>query len=507
MRVLLVNSNRFRHPEPVIPFGLCCVASALEAAGHTVEVLDLCFSKRPAADIHQAVAVFQPEALGISIRNIDNGVGCNTIFLLEQVKNEVVLPCRRAFSGPIIVGGSAVGISAPEILDYLDLEWAIRGDGEIAMPAWLEHLATGSDPGGIPGLVRRINGTIRADPVPARVPDLNTLSTVHLGRYLDLTPYHNLECTIQIQTKRGCPLHCVYCTYNQIEGRRYRLRDPALIADDIETLVKETVIHRIEFTDSTFNRPLDHAKDVLRALIGKHLDLKLRTMGITPGAIDTELFQLMKEAGFTEIDISVEAGSAAMLRSLGKDFTLDQVLRTAELVQSFQIPTMWFMLLGAPGETLKTLRETFDTIDRAISPRDLVVISVGIRIYKGTPIANYLLATDPLATPDQFLHPVSYQPDALDVATIKQIAAFEQLRRPNLYLYDDNQEHPFLRRLLCARREKSGEDEPIWRHLIRGYEVAERLGVRRLRRALQRRRHPRLWEQWRQSATAATTGR
>lgn len=499
MRVLLVNSNRFNHPEPVIPFGLCCVASAVEAAGHTVQVLDLCFSKHPAKDIHRTVNDFQPQALGISIRNIDNAVGFNTIFLLDQVRNEVVRPCRQSFSGPIVVGGSAVGINAPEILDFLDLNLAIRGDGEAAMVEWLDHLERGSDPMEIQGLVQRENGAIREHPAPAQVPDLSTLPTVRSDRYIDAAVYQALECPFQIQTKRGCPLHCVYCTYNRIEGRRYRLREPERISDEIATLVKETGIRRIEFTDSTFNIPMDHAKNVLRSLIRKRLPLKLRTMGLNPGGVDAELFSLMKEAGFVEIDISVESGSEEMLRSLGKNFGTKSIRKTAELTRSFEIPAIWFFLLGAPGETLETLRETFDTIEQVISPWDLVVISIGIRVYQGTPIAAQMLAQNPHATADHFLHPVSYQPDRLDIETIKQIATFEHLQRPNFYLYDsNNRSYPLLRRLLCAKRRGSGQEEPLWRHLIKGHLVAEKLGVRRFRRAVQRRRNRQLWEQWRQ---------
>ena len=75
MRVLLINSNRFKQPWPVIPFGLCCVASAVEEAGHEVKFLDLCFSRNPTRDIGQTVETFDPDVVGVSIRNIDNCAG------------------------------------------------------------------------------------------------------------------------------------------------------------------------------------------------------------------------------------------------------------------------------------------------------------------------------------------------------------------------------------------------------------------------------------------------
>ena len=70
--VLLVNTNRERQPFPVVPNGVACVASALEAAGHTVRVEDLCFARDPHAAARRAVRQARPDVIGVGIRNIDN---------------------------------------------------------------------------------------------------------------------------------------------------------------------------------------------------------------------------------------------------------------------------------------------------------------------------------------------------------------------------------------------------------------------------------------------------
>src|SRR3954465_5706737 len=71
-RVLLVSTNRERQPYPVVPNGLACVASALDAAGHQVHFLDLCFAAAPTAAARQAALAFKPDIIGVSVRNIDN---------------------------------------------------------------------------------------------------------------------------------------------------------------------------------------------------------------------------------------------------------------------------------------------------------------------------------------------------------------------------------------------------------------------------------------------------
>ena len=139
-RILLINSNRFKHPWPVMPFGLVCVAGVLERAGHKVTVLDLCFSQDTAGAIKKAVKEERPSIIGISIRNIDNIAPRNNIFLLDDVKKDVIEPCKKLFRGPIIIGGPAVGINGVEMLKFFDLEYAVRGDGEACIEEFVRRV-------------------------------------------------------------------------------------------------------------------------------------------------------------------------------------------------------------------------------------------------------------------------------------------------------------------------------------------------------------------------------
>ncbi len=176
MRILMINSNRYRKPYPVIPFGLSRVAAAIENAGHEVHVADLCFSENCAKDISNALNKIHPEIIGITIRNIDNATGFNPHFLLKETREEVIVPCKKIFSGPIIIGGPGVGISAVEMLSFLDLEFAIRGDGEAAMAEFINRIEKNLSLDGLGGLVWRKEDRIIEDNPPMRVNDLNSLT-------------------------------------------------------------------------------------------------------------------------------------------------------------------------------------------------------------------------------------------------------------------------------------------------------------------------------------------
>ena len=467
-KVLLINSNRFRHPWPVIPFGLCYIATVLESTGnHIVRFLDLCFSEDCEADIRNSIRDFVPDVIGISIRNIDDTGGYNVHFLLEDVKNDVIDNCKKEFSGPIIIGGPSVGISGREMLGYFDLEYAVCGDGEVAMNDFVNRIENQQSPEGLKGLTIRRGNIIIQESEPSRIPDLDSLPFPKLMPYLNLRQYRRLGSPVLVQTKRGCSFTCAYCTYNQIEGKQYRLRNPSRVADEIELLVNETGIRHVEFADSIFNVPLWHAKDVLRKLSAKNLNLKLHTMGLTPAAVDEELLELMKITGFNEVDIGVESLCEPILKSLSKDFKLEDIINTRNLLKRMKIPATWFIILGAPAETRETVMESLTSIRRIISKWDLVFVSTGVRVYKGSPYAQELIAGNVHCTDDNFLLPLKIEPEKISLSDIHKIASRFSTKYPNFYFYDKEHITPewqlktgtFLIKMFRLR-------QPVWRFLI-----------------------------------------
>ena len=479
MKILLINSNRLKHPWPVIPFGLCSVAAALNDAGHDVVFLDLCFSKNPDREIRLALSKVRPELVGVGIRNIDNASGYRTTFMLDQIKTEVINPLKSAFEGPIVIGGAAVGISGAEMLNYFDLSLAIQGDGERAIVEFTERLEKNRSLNNLGGLILRKSGVIVEENPPLPVTDLNTLPLIKFDRYLDVRRYRKYNSPLQIQTKRGCALKCVYCTYNRLEGKVYRVKDPQRVANEVETLVYETGIRHIEFTDSTFNIPLEHAKAVLRALAAKDLNLRCRALGLNPSAVDEELVKLMQRVGFQDVDLGVESGCNQTLISLGKNFRKEDVLKAGKLLQKVKIPTSWFLLLGAPGETEHTLHETFETISKAASPWDLVVIGVGIRVYKGAPLSKVMQQASRDRIADNFLHPVHFEPEALDIDTMRKIAKRAYHRYPNFMLYGEHIQYPdVVLKAANAVLKLIFPNQPIWRVYIFIRKILVALGVK-----------------------------
>lgn len=471
-----------------MPHGLHRVAAAAERDGHGVRVLDLCFSRRPAREIKEAIGDFQPGLVGVSIRNLDNAAGYGTRFFLPEIAAEIIEPLKQSFGGPVVLGGSAVSVSPERMLEYFDLALAIVGDGEEALPELARRLDQGESFDDLPGLVRRQGGRTVVSNRPARVAELDRLALLAGQRLAQWPRYLARGAPLAVQTKRGCSLGCVYCTYRLIEGSHYRLRDPGKVADEIEQLINQTGCSRVELVDSTFNLPLGHAKQVLRAIINRGLDLELSAMGINPGAVDAELVELMQKAGFNDLSLGVESADDKVLAGLGKNFTTAQVIQAGGLLRSRKMPVTWYLLAGGPGETPETWRGTLQTIGRLAAPWDLVVIGLGIRAYAGAPLSLSMQEDDPTVTSDDFLHPVSYHPDGQDLAVFNDLAREATLRHPNFLIYGQDLDYPaWLNRPLHALWSALAPGQPYWRLFILVRKFERWLGISALRRIAFRR--------------------
>ncbi|MBN2546830.1 MAG: radical SAM protein [Spirochaetes bacterium] len=481
MRVLLINTNRFKQPVPVIPIGMCFVAAATEKAGHQVKFLDLCFSLKPEKEISNVIESFKPDVVGLGIRNIDDASGYNLNFFLNDVRDKIINPLKKIYQGTIVLGGPSIGINAEEILNFFDLGYAIKGDGEEAFLEFLDNINSNRSLSKTGGLVIRKNNKIITDNAPKFVKDLNCIPFSNPQKYFDLTPYKLYKSPLLIQTKRGCALKCTYCTYNRIEGNEYRLKDPENIVNELEKLVSITGINKIEFVDSTFNIPLDHAKNILKIIIRKKLKLKLSTLGINPGAIDEEFADLLKKSGFVSISVALESCSDTTLKTLGKNFKVDNIFRTAGILHRKRIPVQWFLLLGAPGETEQTLFETFKNVKKIASPWDLINIGVGIRVYNGAPIANDLKKKNPGCTDDNFFKPFSYNPNNISLDKINFLTKIEFFKQHNILLFHERTKLPLFFRYLFT---KFFPDQPVWKLYLIKRLIAKIFGVLFIKRFL-----------------------
>jgi radical SAM superfamily enzyme YgiQ (UPF0313 family) len=231
MQILLISANRERMPYPVAPLGLAYIAEALLAEGHDVRAIDLCFSKDIEHDLTQSVADFPPDVIGISLRNLDNLTYPPSISYLPELEETIAI-IRRCTAAPIVIGGSGFSLAPLPLMQRLEVDFGVVGEGEGSMVELVQRLEQGASLEGIPGVL--IKG--KDEFLPPRPSDS---FSVPARRVLDNERYLREGGMANIQTKRGCPFNCIYCTYPLLEGKRVRVRDVGEVVGELKDLQTE----------------------------------------------------------------------------------------------------------------------------------------------------------------------------------------------------------------------------------------------------------------------------
>ncbi|HAI08210.1 MAG TPA: hypothetical protein DCM17_02700, partial [Dehalococcoidia bacterium] len=172
MRVLLIATNRHhrlmsRMDARPLPIGLAYVAGHLDQNRHSLKVLDLMFSDDYLADVEDTVKEFQPEMVGISIRNLGNHSYIDPQWALPTSK-EVIDKVRSLSSAKIVVGGPAFNFLPKECFSYMGPDLGIAGDGGETFAELADLLDSNNPYEHLSGLVYRENGEVVFNGVRAR---------------------------------------------------------------------------------------------------------------------------------------------------------------------------------------------------------------------------------------------------------------------------------------------------------------------------------------------------
>jgi radical SAM superfamily enzyme YgiQ (UPF0313 family) len=404
MRVLMISANTETINMLVPPVGLACVAAATLQAGHEVRVLDLLAARDPGDAIRGAARDFHPEVIGISIRNIDDQNMKQPRSLLQGAK-EAVSCCRSVSDAPIVLGGAGYSIFPESSLRYLGADMGIQGEGEKAFPLLLGRLEEKADlsiPGlYLPGEGLQAERTFIHDLDGYPLPDPSLMPLPDTGREKTWLP---------LQTRRGCPLRCNYCSTALVEGCQIRRRSPQAVVKAL-TRWKSAGFPRIYFVDNTFNLPPGYAETLCREIAEARIGITWRCI-LYPGKVNASLIRAMSEAGCAEVSLGFESGSENVLHVMNKRFSPEDIRQASRLLAEHDIRQMGFLLLGGPGETKKTVEESLSFVDSL--PLDALRITIGIRIYPYTELASIALREVLISPDDNLLFPKFYMTGDLE---------------------------------------------------------------------------------------------
>lgn len=410
-RILLVSSNVTTEPYPVYPLGLAVISAALGAEGHVLDQFDFLASGESEQLFRERIAAFAPDFVCLSIRNLDN---CDSLSDTgyPAIAKRLVELVREGSRAPVVVGGPAFSIMPEELLEYTGADYGIVGEGERLVCDLIRDLSQGKKPPRLLRGERLLTGSEMAAP----------LYHDDLIRF-----YLEKSGMINLQTKRGCPHGCIYCSYPTLEGDRYRCRDARTVVDDLERIKREHGVDSFFFTDSVFNDSEGHYLEVVEEIIRRELTVRWCCY-LRPEGIGRRELALMKRAGLYAVELGTDAATDVTLHALGKGFKFQDALETNRACVAERVPCAHFVMFGGPGETMATVAEGLRNLEQL--EHTVVFAFSGIRILPGTPLLELAIQHGILAEDADLREPAYYFAPELDVQAMNEMisASFKNKR-------------------------------------------------------------------------------
>jgi lipid biosynthesis B12-binding/radical SAM protein len=396
-RIFFISSNTTTDPYPVYPLGMAVVAGALQQAGHQVQQYDWLAQGEAWPHLLQEIEDFAPDLLSISLRNIDNvdSFSGDDGWYLHRVK-DFIARLRKTIKLPIVIGGPALTIMPEEIAAYLAVDHAIVGEGERSLPQLIDDLAAGKS---VPQIIGR-NQPLPGDDFSAPLFD---------PQLVDF--YLRQSGMVNLQTKRGCPYRCSYCSYPHLEGNRFRTRNPGLVVDELEKLKQEYGVERVFFTDSVFNDPQGEFLELVEEMLRRDLGMQWSAFFRPQGFGRAELM-LMKRAGLYALELGTDAGANQTLAGIDKRLCFDDIFAVNQACLDERLPAAHFVMFGGPDEDDASLTEGLDNM--AQLGASVVFAFSGIRIHPEAPLHQRAIEDGIINTETSLLKPIYYFSPKID---------------------------------------------------------------------------------------------
>lgn len=339
------------------------------------------------SEVRRVIADFQPDLLGLQARtaSFDSAVRC------AQIAKTIHPGIRTCIGGPhpTLVPGD---------LRHDGVDIFVHGEGELTFRDLVTALDTGAPLAGVAGISWK---TPAGAMVANRPRDNHACLDDFPFPAKDLILFHEVMdadgyCTLLFS--RGCPYRCTFCSSPTIWTRKMRWRTPANMVAEMAATQAGWGTEFFSFQDDTFttNHKLVHA--LCDEIMARSWDGHFRWVCNTrPELLDDAIVAHMKAAGCAAIAIGVESGNDAVLRSLKKGFTTDDVRRAAEILKRHEVTLSAQFMIGLPNERPEQMFDTTRLME-AIDPVS-VMLSVatplpGTDLYRQARDAG-LIGADP----------------------------------------------------------------------------------------------------------------
>ena len=358
-----IRVGKTRNPQ--VPLGLLYLATLAEEKGHKVRFIDCDVEDVSVDQIGDIARDGAYDIVGLSATSPIYHKAVRT----AEVVHEKAPGCK------VIIGGDHVNILGRKVL-YDTFDYAVFGEAEETWPEFLDAIEKGEeDLGYINGLIWRRGDEIVQN-LPRRLfPDMDKLPlpAIHLTQIdkykmtYAMWRNRNIGKYVSIMMSRGCPFKCTFCSESsdvKYDGQvaKMRFRSPKHIVDEMETHYRNHDVRHFFFMDSNITLKKKHTVDLCNELISRNLPITFE--GWTRANLLTdELMELLVRAGLRRLSCGVESGDPEILKIIKKDVPIEAIRSFFGLCGKYKVEPMASAMLGNPGETRQSIRNTINFLD------------------------------------------------------------------------------------------------------------------------------------------------
>jgi len=259
-----------------------------------------------------------------------------------------------------VIAGSAHPTLCPEeVMQNPDIDFVIRGEGEIPLAGIAEQLRKGKpDWDSVPGIYYRDEqGHVMNTPSPAPIANLDELPFAARDAVLGCD--YNRFRVHCLTTARGCPYTCSFCSDRKLWGGKVRRRSVDNVIAELKHLEQNYKVDVVDFSDGTFTYDRKYVEAFCDAVIKNKIGLRWRCTARYDN-LDESLLKLMKRANCGGLYLGAESGSDRILDTMDKKITAAQIMRVSKMVHNAGLDSITAILIGLPDETKEDIETTLN---------------------------------------------------------------------------------------------------------------------------------------------------
>lgn len=296
----------------------------------------------------------------------------------------------------IVMAGPQVSSTAAEVMEAMDyVDYVCYGEGENTVVPFFTALLRNGGNGieQVPQLYFRKDGIPVCTGIAAPACDLETLPQWDDRLYLEACEQESKSLRtsstyyMNIDVGRGCPFGCTFCSSSLFWKRRYRLKSPQRIVEDILHWNKKFGIRSFRFSHDAFTVNNKLVYQVCDELDRAGLDITW-TCTSRVDCITEELIARMAKSGMDRIELGVETGSPRMQKIINKNLDLTQLSKMVDVLLQYNIEINLFFMCGFPEETVEDLGMTLDLLFSMLDRGVHHVSMAYCHFYPGTAITK-----------------------------------------------------------------------------------------------------------------------